>query len=385
MRSNEESTVNTRIALLSEMGASRPYDRSQPLQVVDAQLEAPGPEEVLVKILAAGVCHSDLSVINGDRPRPTPIALGHEAVGEVVSTGASISDLKVGQRVSMVFVPSCGHCSCCAEGRPALCEPGLAHNTAGTLLSGATRLSRDGQPVLHHLGISCFADLAVCHRRSLVPIEADLDPTVQAVFGCAVLTGCGAVLNTAKLHAGERVAIVGLGGVGLAALIGAVAGGARQVIAVDANPDKAEIAYALGADQFVNARDPEAVEQVIKATGGGVELAAEFAGVMPALDAAIEMTRRGGRTVTAALPNPTDRLSLQAARLVTEERQLMGSYVGSCVPSRDIPNFIALHQKGRLPVEKMISHILTLPEINQAMERLARGEAIRQIISFEGA
>lgn len=375
--------MHTRIALLPHMGIPRPYDQTQPLQVVEATLEAPGPEEVLVKVLAAGVCHSDLSVINGDRPRPTPLALGHEAVGEVVSCGSAVSDLKPGQRVSMVFVPSCGHCDCCAEGRPALCEPGLESNTQGTLLSGAKRIQYQGEAVLHHLGISCFADYAVCHRRSLVPIGSDIDPVVQAVFGCAVLTGCGAVLNTARLHAGERVAIVGLGGVGLAGLLGAVAGGARQVIAIDANPDKADLAIELGADHFVDARDPDAVQQVKALSQGGVELAAEFAGVMQALDLAIEVTRRGGRTVTAALPNPADRLSLAAARLVTEERALLGSYVGSCVPSRDIPNFIALHQRGRLPVEKMISHQLQLPEINIAMERLATGQAVRQIVCFE--
>ena len=375
--------MKTRVSLLSRMGIKRPYTETKPLEVVEADLAEPGTDEILVKILAAGVCHSDLSVINGDRPRPTPVALGHEAVGEVVKIGGGSSDLRSGQRVSMVFVPSCGHCGCCAEGRPALCEPGLVHNTNGSLLSGVKRISIDGEVINHHLGISCFADYAVCHRRSLVPIEDDLSPTVQAVFGCAVLTGCGAVLNTAKLHMGERVAIIGLGGVGLSALLGAHAGGARQIIAIDANPGKESLARELGADHFVNAGDPDAVEQVKMLSAGGVHLAAEFAGVMPALELAIEVTRRGGRTVTAALPNPSDRLSLAAARLVTEERTLMGSYVGSCVPSRDIPNFIALHRKGSLPVERMISHTLELTEINTAMERLAEGNAVRQIICFE--
>jgi alcohol dehydrogenase len=365
------------------MGIPRPYRETQPIQIVEADLEPPGPDELLIKILAAGVCHSDLSVINGDRPRPTPVALGHEAVGQVVQIGPGSSDLKVGQRVSMVFVPSCGHCDCCAEGRPALCEPGLENNTNGSLLSGAKRISVNGEVVNHHLGISCFSDYAVCHRRSLVPIDSDLEPTVQAVFGCAVLTGCGAILNTARMHTGERVAIVGLGGVGLSALLGAHAGGARQIIAIDANPDKGELARELGADHFVDARDPEAVAQVKALSSGGVHLAAEFAGAMPALDLAIEVTRRGGRTVTAALPNPSDRLSVAAARLVVEERALMGSYVGSCVPSRDIPNFIALHKKGLLPVERMISHTLELTEINTAMERLAEGQAVRQIVCFE--
>jgi len=364
------------------MGIPRPYTDTLPLQITDAELDPPGPEEVCVRILAAGVCHSDLSVINGDRPRPTPIALGHEGVAEVVRCGEMVGDLSPGDRVALVFVPSCGHCPTCAEGRPALCEPGLVVNSKGTLLSGAIRIYLEGQPVLHHLGISCFADYAVCHRASLVKIDADMDPVQQAVFGCAVLTGCGAILNTARLRMGEQVAVVGLGGVGLAAILGARAGGARKIIAVDANPSKAEVALQLGADHFVDARDPEAASQIRALSQGGVELAAEFAGVMPALELAIAATRRGGRTVTAALPNPNDRLSLQAATLVTEERALLGSYVGSSVPSRDIPNWLAMYRSGRLPVDQLVSHEIALPEINEAMERLASGAAIRQIVTF---
>ena len=374
--------MQTRIALLPQMGIPRPYTDTLPLQITDAELDPPGPEEVCVRILAAGVCHSDLSVINGDRPRPTPIALGHEGVAEVVRCGEMVGDLSPGDRVALVFVPSCGHCSTCAEGRPALCEPGLVVNSKGTLLSGAIRIHLEGQPVLHHLGISCFADYAVCHRASLVKIDADMDPVQQAVFGCAVLTGCGAILNTARLRMGEQVAVVGLGGVGLAALLGARAGGARKIIAVDANPSKAEVALQLGADHFVDARDPEAASQIRALSQGGVELAAEFAGVMPALELAIAATRRGGRTVTAALPNPNDRLSLQAATLVTEERALLGSYVGATVPSRDIPKWLAMYPSGRLPVDQLVSHEIALPEINEPMERLASGAAIRQIVTF---
>ena len=225
-------------AVLNAMGAKRPYAESKPLSIETLELDAPGAGEVLVRIVAAGLCHSDLSVINGDRPRPTPMALGHEAAGIVEALGAGVNDLEQGDHVVMVFVPSCGHCLPCAEGRPALCEPGAVANTAGTLLSGARRLSRDAQPIHHHLGCSAFAEYATVSRRSLVKIDRDLPLDEAALFGCAVLTGVGAVINTAKVAAGQSVAIVGLGGVGLAALIGAVSAGANRIVAVDIADDK---------------------------------------------------------------------------------------------------------------------------------------------------
>lgn len=374
--------MQTRVALLAAE-AERPYTQTKPLTVTTAHLDDPGEGEVLVRILAAGICHSDLSVINGDRPRSLPMVLGHESVAEVVRVGPGVHDLSPGQRVVTVFVPSCGGCECCTSGRPALCEPALKVNSAGTLLSGATRLRNDDGPILHLLGVSCFAEHAVCHRRSLVPVDDAIEPAIQAVFGCAVLTGCGAVIHTGGAAVGDRVCIVGLGGVGLAALIGARAAGARQVIAVDANPRKEALAKQLGADAFVLATDPDAAAHVRDLTDGGAHLAAEFAGVMPALQLAVDVTRRGGRTVTAALPHPSDRLQLNVTQLVAEERTLLGSYVGSCVPTRDVPKFMAMYQAGRLPVDQLITHRLPLDEINLGMERLAAGEAVRQIVTFD--
>src|SRR6266508_1847737 len=230
--------MKIRGAVLQAMGAETPYARSRPLVIEDVDLDPPGAGEVLVKIAAAGLCHSDLSVINGDRPRPTPMLLGHEAAGVVEETGASVTDLQKGDHVVMVFVPSCGHCLPCAEGRPALCEPGAAANTAGTLLSGARRLHRNGSEVHHHLGISGFAEYATVSRRSLVKVDRELPLDQAALFGCAVLTGVGAVVNTAKVAAGQTVAVIGLGGVGLAALIGAVSAGASRVVAIDLAGDK---------------------------------------------------------------------------------------------------------------------------------------------------
>src|SRR6185295_7123456 len=194
--------MKIKAAVLERVGAETPYERSRPLTISEVELDPPGPGEVLVKIAAAGLCHSDLSVINGDRPRPTPMVLGHEAAGVVEDVGAGVDDLAKGDHVVMVFVPSCGHCLPCAEGRPALCEPGAAANTAGTLLSGARRLSRNGTPVHHHLGCSAFAEYATVSRRSLVKIDKELPLDEAALFGCAVLTGVGAVINTAKVSAG---------------------------------------------------------------------------------------------------------------------------------------------------------------------------------------
>jgi len=224
--------VKIKAAVLNKMGATAPYAQSLPLSIDDVELEGPGHGEVLVRVSAAGLCHSDLSVINGDRPRPTPMALGHEAAGVVEELGPGVDDLTQGDHVVMIFVPSCGTCLPCAEGRPALCEPGAAANGQGTLLSGARRLKRDGQPLHHHLGISAFADYATVSRRSLVKIDPDLPLDEAALFGCAVLTGVGAVVNTAKVSPGSTVAVVGLGGVGLASVLGAVASGASRIVAV---------------------------------------------------------------------------------------------------------------------------------------------------------
>ena len=248
-------------AVLAGMNVASPYATSRPLTFETLGLDPPGPGEVLVRIKAAGLCHSDLSVINGNRPRPMPMALGHEAAGIVEEVGpveGAKSDLVPGDHVVFVFVPSCGHCEPCTVGRPALCEPGAAANGAGTLLSGARRLHRgDGTAVNHHLGVSGFADYATVSRHSLVKVDPDLPLNEAALFGCAVLTGVGAVFNTAQVPAGSSVAVIGLGGVGLSSLLGAVATGARRVVAIARSEHKLAFARELGATDTFNARDPD--------------------------------------------------------------------------------------------------------------------------------
>jgi alcohol dehydrogenase len=313
-----------------------------------------------------------------------PMVLGHEAAGVVEALGAGVADLKVGDHVVMVFVPSCGHCLPCSEGRPALCEPAFAANSAGTLLSGARRLSHNGAALNHLLGASAFADHVTVSRRSLVKVDRSLEFGHAALFGCAVLTGVGAVVNTANLRPGQTAAIVGLGGVGLAGLLGALAAGAAQVIAIDVNADKLALAKKLGATAVVNGRDADVVEQVKAATAGGVDFAFDFAGSVQALETAYRVTRRGGTTVSAGLPNPKLTFPLPAVNLVAEERTLKGSYIGTCVPLRDIPRYVALFQQGKLPVDKLLTGRLPLEDINEGFDRLHRGEAIRQVITFKG-
>lgn len=372
--------MRTRAAVLREMGLPAPYAESRPLAIEELELEPPGPGELLVEIRAAGLCHSDLSVINGDRPRPMPIALGHEAAGVVAETGAGVDDLVEGDHVVLVFVPSCGHCAPCAAGRPSLCEPGNAANIGGEMLAGGRRLRLDGEPVNHHLGLSAFAEHAVVSRRSVVKVDPGLPLEQAALFGCAVQTGVGAVVNTARVSAGATVAVVGLGGVGLNAVMAAHLAGARRIVALDLLDAKLALAGELGATDTVAAGDADVCERVRELTGGGVDFAFETAGSVPALELAYGVTRRGGTTVTSGLAHPDRHLSIQQARVVTEERTLKGSYVGSCVPVRDIPRFIELFRRGRLPVDRLLDERVGLDDLNAAFDRLAEGRAVRQVL-----
>ncbi len=373
--------MRIRAAVLETMGAPAPYAVSRPLRIQEVELEPPGPGEVFVRIAAAGLCHSDLSVINGDRPRPLPMVLGHEAAGIVEEVGSGVDDLATGDHVVLVFVPACGHCLPCMEGRPALCEPGAAANGAGTLLSGARRLRRDGAPIHHHVGVSAFAEYATVSRRSLVKIDPELPLEEAALFGCAVLTGAGAVINTGGVRPGQTVAVVGLGGVGLCALLAAVASGAREIVAVDILPDKLAFARQLGATLTFDAREQRVAEAIREATRGGVDFAFELAGSAAALELAWAITRRGGTTITAGLPHPSARLPVPIVQLVAEERTLKGSYIGTAVPARDVPRLIDLYRKGRLPVDRLMSGRMPLEDINEGFDRLARGAAIRQIVT----
>ncbi len=371
--------MKTVAAVLRAVTDQRPYTASRPMQLEEVELLAPRAGELLVRVEAAGVCHSDLSVVDGSRIRPLPMALGHEAAGVVEAVGPGVRDVVPGDHVVLTFVPSCGLCTECSSGRPALCIPAAVANGSGALLHGPSLLrDRDGKLVHHHLGVSGFARHAVVARESAVVVPKDVPLPTVALFGCAVLTGAGAVLNTAGVRPGQSVAIFGLGGVGLAAVMGAAVAGAWPIVAVDPVEAKRKLALELGATA---AFAPEEAEQAIKdLTRGGAEVGFEAAGVPAVLEAAFRSTRRGGTTVAMGLPHPSRTLTLPALAFAGEGRTLSGSYMGSAAPQRDVPRYMALWKAGRMPVDRLQSAAMPLDRINDAFEALAAGAAVRQVL-----
>lgn len=372
--------MKIRAAVLRESGLPRPYCESKPLQIEEVELDGPKRGEVLVQIKAVGLCHSDLVAINGERGKPMPIVIGHEAAGIVVELGEGVQGFDKGDHVVPTYVASCGHCEMCAVGRPALCEPATMTNADAVLGDGTTRLHKNGQRIHHHSGVAGFAEYAVMSKDALIKIDKSIPFEHAALFGCGVVTGVGALLNTAGVKPGEHVAVVGLGGVGLSALLAAVAAGAGRIIALDLNPEKLQLARELGADFAINAADSDCVSQVREATLGGSHVAVETAGSAKALETAYQITRRGGTTVTAGMPGPEAKITLSHLSLSAEERCLKGSYMGSCVPKRDIPRYLSMFQDGKLPVDKLLSRTIGFNDLNAAMDRLDDAATVREIL-----
>jgi alcohol dehydrogenase len=377
--------MKVRAAVLYEQGKPRPYAQSKPLVIENVDLAPPGPDEVLMEIRAAGLCHSDLSSIEGVRKRSLPTSTGHEAAGIIREVGGNVIEVGVGAHAVLSFVSPCGRCECCRQGRPNLCATHWNARNSGTLLSGEKRLSLDGAPLNHFSGISAFAEYAVVSRHAVIPIDADIPMEVAALFGCAVMTGVGAVVNTARVPTGASVAVVGLGGVGLSALLGALVCGADPVIAMDVNAEKLALAGVLGATHLVDSGDGGAEEKVFEIVPGGVEYAFEMAGTIGAMQTAYGITCRGGTTVSAGLPHHKHELSIPLSAMVSDERTIKGSYMGSCVPKRDVPRYLSLFRRGRLPVDRLKSGEIGFESINEGFDRLAAGEAVRQILLPRGS
>jgi alcohol dehydrogenase len=372
--------MRMRAAVLHQQGLTEPYAESRPLVVEDVELAPPGDDEVLVEIRAAGLCHSDLSTLRGVRPRPVPMVPGHEAAGIVREVGDHVTEAKPGDHVVMSFVSPCGTCAACAGGRPNLCSTHWDSRASGGLMTGTRRLSLRGGPLHHMSGISAFAEYAVVARHAVIPIDPEVPFEDAAVFGCAVMTGVGAVVNTARVPVGATVAVVGLGGVGLNALLGAVLSGAERILAVDVSESKLGLARQLGATDTFDAREAQCAAGILEATAGGVEYAFEMAGNIEAMELAYAITCRGGTTVSAGLSHHAHRFSIPHQQMVSDERTVMGSYMGSCRPRHDVPRFLSLYRQGRLPVDRLRTGTLGLEDLNAGFDRLASGEAIRQIL-----
>ncbi len=370
-------------AVLYEQGLPRPYASSHPLHIETLDLEGPRAGEVLVKVRSAGLCHSDLSTIEGARARPLPTVIGHEGAGEIVALGAGVTDIAVGDHVVFIFAPSCGTCRQCVSGRLNLCTHFNAAKQRGDLATGGRRLKLNGKDVAHYAGLSCFADHAVVPCNSVQKIPKDVPFEDAALFGCAVVTGVGAAVNTAATKPGDVVAVVGLGGVGLSCLLGSIVAGAGRIIAVDVHDDKLALARQLGATDTFNARDADCIERIIKATDGGVDTAFEMAGTVKAMELAYKITVRGGQTVSAGLSPVSAQFTIPHYAMVQDGRRVLGSYMGGCVIARDVPRYIQLYKDRKLPVDRLRSARIRLDEVNEGFDRLADATVVRQVIMFE--
>ncbi len=373
-------TATMRTAVLHTPGSSRPYASSAPLGIERVPVPAPREGELLVRIERASLCHSDLSVIDGSRIRPLPMALGHEATGVVEAVGGGVSDVGAGDHVVLVFVPACGQCAACSGGRPALCHRGADANTSGDLLHGPAVLrSAEGTRINHHLGVSAFSEYAVVARESVVVIDDDVPFEVAAMFGCAALTGIGAVLNTAQVLEGQSVMVFGLGAVGLMAVMAAAQVPGTTVIAIDPLAAKQDLGLRCGAHL---AGSPAEAAGLAAGLDGGVDVVIEAVGSARVMEAGLELLSRGGAMVSVGLPHPDQTLTVQALQFAGMGKRLLGSYMGDAVPSRDIPAYLDMWRRGVLPVELLHSDTRPLTDINESLDALAEGRVVRRIFTL---
>ncbi len=365
-----------------KMKAAILYEPNTPLKVERVSLDEPQVNEVLVKLVASGVCHSDLSFMKGEMPAPVPVVPGHEGAGIVEKVGPGVTTLQPGDHVIMMVSFSCGKCRFCNEGKPTQCVENLPTMAGAALpVSGTTRLSK-GDQALHHLfGLACFAEYTVVHERSCVKVREDAPLDKICLLGCGITTGMGAAINTAGVRPGESIVIWGTGGVGLSAVIGAKLAGAGKIIAVARNPKKLALAKKLGADYTVNASEDDPVAKVMELTGGGADYAIESAGKLEVIQQAYASIHAGGKCVVAGMAPLGSAVSIQSYELLLG-KTITGTVQGDIKAQLDIPRYVDMFMDGKIPFDKMISKIYTLEQVNEAFEALEKGEVIRSVIKF---
>lgn len=355
-------------------------DYQTPLSIEEVEIDPPKAGEVKVKIAATGVCHSDYHVMKGEWKFGVPVLLGHEASGVVAEVGAGVTGIKAGDRAALSFRPWCGRCRLCIIGKSVLCEGHTGDRFK--MHDGTARVHRNGQDINVLGRMGSFAEYVVMPAEQVVPIHQDIDLESLALIGCAVTTGVGAVLNTAKVEPGSTVAVIGCGGVGLNVVQGAAVAGASKIIAVDLLDNKLDYAASFGATHLVNGSKGDAVEQVRDLTGGGVDYAFEVIGNYRTVEQAIQMIRQAGTTVIVGMAPQHQTAGFDPLLFVQKEARLLGSWYGSSRPRLDFQRFIDMTLSGQLKVKEMITRRYALEEINEAYDSLGRGEVARSVITF---
>ncbi len=352
----------------------------EPLDVCDVDLEAPGREEVLVRILASGICRSDLSYIDGKWPTPLPIVLGHEGAGVIEAVGDGVDSARTGESVVLTFSPACGHCRMCLAGRSNLCLDAAAGLDSGFLRDGSTRLSLGGRAVHHLAYVSSFATHAVVPADAALPVDAELDPVLGCLLGCGVTTGIFSVTRRAAVRPGDAVAIFGCGGVGLAAVLGARLVSALPIVAVDPVPFKRELATHLGATHAIDPADGDPAERVRAITPDGVDFAFEALGNPAVAEQAFRSVRAGGTTVLIGQPAMGKTVGIDVYDATQFEHTVLGSNLGGAVPALHIPQLARLAVAGVLDLAPLVTHRFGLDEINEAVAMTASGSAGRVVV-----
>ena len=368
--------MTIRAAVLEAVGAE--------LEIAELDLAPPRADEVLVRLHASGVCHSDWNAIDGTAPTRCPAVLGHEGAGVVEALGPGVERLAVGDHVALSWAPWCGHCEECLRELPWLCSTAWPAMGTGGLMDGTTRLTRDGEPVYHYSFLSTFADACVVPERCCVPIPDDVPFEIAGLVGCAVTTGVGAVWRTAGVRPGDRVAVIGCGGVGLSAVMAAAAVGAAPVVAVDSVAAKLDTARDLGATSGVAwaGTAEETAEAIREASGGGVDYAIEATGRPEAMLAAVLATRPRGAAVLIGIPREDAVVPLPALAMPRMERRVLGSIYGSSKPERDFPTTLELYRRGTLPLDRLVSHRMPLADVGRAFELMKDGSALRVVLDL---
>jgi NDMA-dependent alcohol dehydrogenase len=354
---------------------------NKPVVVETVQVESPRRNEVMVRMEACGVCHSDLSATNGAIPLPPPLVLGHEAAGVIEEVGPGVTGVAVGDRVIICWIPMCGHCRYCASGRPALCDE--SQKAAATLPDGTTRYSdSNGKPLFHFAGVGVMSEYATVNQNNVIKLDIDVAADKAALVGCAVMTGVGAVINTAKVEPGSSVAVFGCGGIGLNCIQGAALAGARMIIAIDTDDKKLEMAQRFGATHTVDASSGDAVAKTRELTAGGADYSFECIGLPQTYVQAYESLCKGGTAVMVGVARVTDTITLGAFTMPFSERTLTGSMYGSAQPRYDFPKLLALYKANRLKLDELVTATYGIDDVNRAFGDMTSGVNARGVIVF---